>query len=55
MFLISHLPVIQEQTQTVEKDRGTHSALPLPSAAEGVEVKPQMLEVIATLETRLIG
>lgn len=50
MFLISHLPALQKGTGTVRgRDR---DPLVSPSAAEGVEVKSQMLEVITTLDTR---
>lgn len=50
MFLISHFPALQERTGTVGgRDR---DPLVSPSAAEGVEVKSHMLEVITTLDTK---
>lgn len=59
MFLISRSPATQEGDadgwggggEEGDKER---DPLGSPSAVEGGEVKPQMLEVITTLETRVV-
>lgn len=58
MFLISRSPATQEGDadgwgggEEGDKER---DPLGSPSAVEGGEVKPQMLDVITTLETRVV-
>lgn len=57
MFLISRSPATQEgDADGWGGGEGDKERDPLgsPSAVEGGEVKPQMLEVITTLETRVV-